>query len=398
MKHISGLATLLVLCAALSPVQAQSSLEEGHKVLHRLRDAKVRKALTARVEKLSLYVGRIRVGSIEMETIVAGKALILKDSLQLRVVGLGQVSLESKQTIDERGQLVEASLSTRSPQATGKLIRRTYTLRRKGAQLLWRKTVDKKSEEKMIDAAPNVVALVPPVGLSARLPKLITAAGRLTFVAIDMKTGSPTRLRLGVEPFEDHIFRGQKLSCRLVNRREAGATMKCLVDKSLRLLQVSFAEKRLKAAGGRTPSERFENLPEAFKGVPDDPASTVILFFRNVAKGIEKDIKESIDFDSLFAESIRQRKKPVKGEREAFKRAIMKTLSDDAWLRDKRLSINSGAMELSDLKSQVKGKEARVYLPGGGGVRLKRVKERWKIAGFIAARRSGSKAERSQKK
>jgi hypothetical protein len=385
MKHLLRLFSALIFLGLGAHAHAQSSLDDGRAVLARLSDAKLRKQLIAKPDKLSIYVGRIRVGAIEMTNTVVGKGLVLTDTLELRVDGLGQVSLESKQTINERGELVEAMLSTRAPQSTGKIIRRSYVLRRKGNGFLWRKTVDKKVEEKTIEAAPNSLALVAPVGLSARLPKAVTEAGRMTFLAIDIKTGTKTRMRLNIDPFEEHNFRGRKISCRLVTRREAGASLECLLDPSLSVLQMSFDHKRLKAAGGTTSSERFENLPEAFSGVPTDPAAAVIVFFRSVAKGLKKDMRAAIDFEAMFKDSVTQSgKAPQKGEKEAFMKALMAKLTNEAWLRENRLSVNSGALELNELKSTIKGNEARVYLPGGGAVALVQSDGRWKVAGFIA--------------
>ena len=386
MKRCHALQLLIVfgfLNLIAQEARAQNSLADGNSVLSQLAKKAVRKSLSSQSEKLSLYVGRTMVGTIELENSIVGKALILKDTLELRIDGLGQIDLISKQSINEKGELIEATLSSRATQASGNRIRRSYTLRRKGSGFHWRRVEGNEVKESQIEAPPNTLAIVPPVGLVARLPKVIGKAGRFKFIGIDLETGTKTQVKMSVDPFEKHGFRGDSISSRRITIKEAAARLECLYDPKTQLLKIDFSQARIKAAGGRTPSERFKMLPDAFKGRPNKPIPTVILFFRTLSDSRTKDIEAMIDFDTMFKNSLKG-KTPIKGEKAAFKKALMNILTNETWLRERRISVNSGAMEVSDLKATIKDNKAEVTLPGGGKVRLKKSDKTWKVIGFAA--------------
>lgn len=384
MKRILTLTLSLGILTMSQSAHGQNSLAEGRSILAQFTNEKTRASLNGQNEKLSLYMGRTLVGSIELESAVVGKALVLKDSLELRIDGLGQVDLVSTQTINEKGELVEASLKSRATQASGNRLRRTYSLRRKDGGFQWRRVEGKEVKESFIDAPPNALALAAPVGFVTRLPKVIRKAGRYKFVGIDLETGSKTQVKMSVDPFEKHGFRGDSLSSRLVTIKQAAARAEYLFDPKQKLMKVQFSQARIKAAGGRTPSERFQTLPEAVQGIPGDPIPTVILFFRTLADSRVKDIEAMLDFDAMFEIAAKQRKNTVKGEKAAFKKALMKILTNETWLRERRISVNSGSMELSDLRASTKDKLSTVSLPGGGRVLLKKKGARWLIIGFKA--------------
>ncbi|MDF1661770.1 MAG: hypothetical protein P1V97_08350 [Planctomycetota bacterium] len=384
MKLLHPFILFSALLTLTQSAQAQNSLANGKSILAKFTNETTRKSFNGQNEKLTLYIGRTLVGSIEFESMVVGKALVLKDTLELRIDGLGQVDLVSTQTINEKGELVEASLKSRATQASGNRLRRSYSLRRKGTGFLWRRVEGKDVKEKQIDAPLDTLALAPPVGFVTRLPKVITKAGRYKFIGIDIETGSKTQVKVNVDPFEKHGFRGDSLSCRMVTIKQAAAALECFYDPKQKLLKINFSQPRIKAAGGRTDSERFQTLPEAFKGIPSTPIPTVILFFRALADSQIKDIEAMIDFDAMFDIAAKERKNTVKGEKAAFKKALMKILTNETWLRERRISVNSGSMELSDLKATTKDGVSEVSLPGGGKVLLKKNGKRWLVIGFKA--------------
>lgn len=170
----------------------------------------------------------------------------------------------------------------------------------------------------------------------------------------------------------------------MVTIKQAAARLECFFDPKQKLLKVNFSQARIKAAGGRTSSERFQSLPEAFQGVPTTPVPTVVVFFRALADSRAKDIEAMIDFDGMFDIAAKQRKNTVKGEKAAFKKALMKILTNETWLRERRISVNSGSMELSDLKAVTKEDRSEVTLPGGGKILLKQSGKRWLVIGFKA--------------
>lgn len=379
---------LALLGLAPTGALAQGATQNGRTALAAALDkAELRKRLTAE-ENLSLYVGRIRVGSLSLTSSEAGKGLVLSDYFELRLDGVGQASMNLRQTIDEAGRLLDAKLETRSPSPTGRVTLRTYTIKREDGGFRWRKTINGQVTERVIDAPPQALVLAPPLGLSARLPKAIKDSGNFAWSGIDLETGASARLRLSAEPMGEIAFRSRKVAAKPFVRRECAALFKVFVAPQGGLLAFELQEGRLRMVGGIEEGERYEALPDAVSGAPKTPIETVIVFFRALGKNEEETIAACLDFDALF-EAAKSSVDEAKGERAAFREALMATFRDEKWLTDHRLSVNGGALEPSEMKASVEGDQASVLLPGGGKARLAKRDGRWRITRFEAPKSKG---------
>lgn len=369
-----------------APARAQDSVEAGRELLARLTEAATREALCAREDKLSLYFGRGRVGKLTLRTAEDEdeNALLLSDELELDIPDVGRVRMRSEQRFGADGKLIKARLVTEAPRVSGRMVERVVTLEPVEGGFTWSATADGEVTTQLIGAPPEALPLAPPLGLAARLPKLVGDAERLAFLAVDLETGTQTRLRLTVEPFEDHPFRERKVATRLVSRSEGAANLTSLVDREGRLLTIDPAGGRLRMVGG-IDDERFRNLPEAVTGAPADPAAAVVVFLRAIARGVEEDIRAGLDLDALYTAACKVRGEGPEGEREAFESVLIETLLDYGWARDHRLTVNTGLLEPAELKVVVKGREARVFLSGGGAFQLRQGDdERWRVIAMLA--------------
>lgn len=395
-----SVAAALCLGAWVAPLaEAQSTKQQGQALLARLKDEAARKSLVMR-DKLSIYAGRIRVGSVEMKTRIEGDNLVLEDSFEFMISNVGSTSLKFSHSMNFKGELVEAQMVTKAPDSVGRRVERQYFIRPKGQGLEWTFTHKGKTTKKTIASSSQVMVLAPPLGMAARLPKLAKADGSYSFSAIDLETGSKTRLRLTIDPVADNAFRARRLASRLVTRKEAAASLQMLVDTERRVLQIKAPDGRMKLVTGLENSELYMSLPEPMKADAKDPSSVVVRFFRDVANGKTDSVKQALDFDGLYAAAKAGAKVDAKGvkpgdnktdnkaERAAFEKAFLEALLKDNWVVSRRLSLRSGHLKPSELKVTLKGDEARVTVPGGGALRLRKIKEAWKIRAFEKAQRN----------
>lgn len=397
-----ALATFFVSLLAAGPVRAQSTLDEGAGLVARLSNA-ISSGRVPRRVRLSLYCERIKVGSLELETTVMGKAIVCADSLDLYFEARPDpvtMKLSTTQRFHLDGRLIRAEMVARAPRASGRSIVTKVSLEPVEGGFKWTRVRDGKSSERTVEAPASSLPLAPPLGLSARLP-LLLESGRASVQGLDLETGERTRVRLEAGPLQDTLFRGETISARTVQRREAALELEVLLGPKHELLAMTLPESRLKIVGGLTSDARFMSLPEAVTGAPETPAELVVVAMRALANGEEDKLRRLFDLDALYeaarasraragqsGESTGDKGAPADDKtaadvRERFKTALLRRLIDSNRLGRTRASIQSGSLRPSELKTTIKGQEATVTLAGGGSFKLRGGPGAWRIVDVL---------------
>lgn len=366
LKRAASLALVLGLA---SPLRAQDGMTQGRELLALLSQPERQKALAGE-GKSSIYIGRSRQGSVVTKTSFEADLWIFEDEFSLVIEGLGQAVLKSKQVF-RSGQLHEAELLSRAPDGAGRLVDRVMKVQRDGSELIWTKTCNGESRSERFPANEILVLVSPPVGVSMRLLCVLGEGQRASLPAIDMETGSRTRLRISVEPLAKHDFRARSIDAREFESFEGAAQIRGLISQDGRLLSQAISES-LSIVAGLTDEERFRALPELETSLKESPEKAALHVLRLLAKGLEDPLRAAIDFDSLYAEASKGRRTGGAEERAAFEAIFMERVLSFDWARDCQITLNTSAMSLENFKARSEGDRSRVSITGGGELILKK--------------------------
>lgn len=362
-------ALLAIFLGLTSPLCAQDSLAQGRDLLALLSQVEKQKALAGE-EKSSIYFGRSRQGSVVTKTSFEGELWTFEDEFSLVIEGLGQAVLKSKQ-IFRSGQLHEAELLSRAPDGTGRLVDRVIKVQRAEGELVWTKTCNGEARSERFPASEILVLVSPPLGISLRLLRVLGDGQRASLPAIDMETGSRTRLRISLEPLAKQDFRGRSIDAREFESFEGAAQIRGLLSPDGRLLSQSIGGS-LSIVAGLSDEERFRALPEIATSLKGSPEKAALHILRLLAKGLEEPLRAAIDFDALYAEASKGRGTGGAEERAAFEAIFMERVLSFDWARDCQITLNTSAMSLENFKAHSEGDRSRVSITGGGELILKK--------------------------
>lgn len=362
-------ALLAIFLGLTSPLCAQDSLAQGRDLLALLSQVEKQKALAGE-EKSSIYFGRSRQGSVVTKTSFEGELWTFEDEFSLVIEGLGQAVLKSKQ-IFRSGQLHAAELLSRAPDGTGRLVDRVIKVQRAEGELVWTKTCNGEARSERFPASEILVLVSPPLGISLRLLRVLGDGQRASLPAIDMETGSRTRLRISLEPLAKQDFRGRSIDAREFESFEGAAQIRGLLSPDGRLLSQSIGGS-LSIVAGLSDEERFRALPEVATSLKGSPEKAALHILRLLAKGLEEPLRAAIDFDALYAEASKGRGTGGAEERAAFEAIFMERVLSFDWARDCQITLNTSAMSLENFKAHSEGDRSRVSITGGGELILKK--------------------------